>query len=83
MPSIVDCVLFDVRNTSTSESGALMALKSAVGETPIIVLTGFPRIEDIERLKSAGATAVVAKPFLADDLLWQIEQSLPQFALGE
>lgn len=41
---------------------------------PIIALAGFPRKEDIERLCAAGASAVVSKPFLLDDLFWQVER---------
>ncbi len=73
-----DCVLFDTRNTSPSEMEALAKLRGALGEVPVIALAGFLRPDDIERFQVAGAAAVVSKPFLADDLRWQIEQLLPQ-----
>jgi hypothetical protein len=34
------------------------------------------RYEDIERMMGLGASHVLAKPFLLNDLLWQLGQSL-------
>lgn len=79
-PSNVDCAVFDADSASAAEDEAWTALRAALGDTPIIALVGFPRIEDLERFQTAGAAAIVAKPYFADELLWQIEQFLPQSA---
>ena len=55
----------------------LSAMQATTAAAPIIALLGFMRPEDIPRLQSAGATTVVSKPFLADDLFNRIEQLLP------
>ncbi len=65
--------LFDVQQMSAYELNCLASLKRAAPDTPIVSLVGFPRIDDVERLKSAGAAAIVSKPFFNDDLEWQIE----------
>ena len=72
--------VFDARNNSASELEALASLKGALGQRPIIALVGFPRIDDLERFKAAGASAVVSKPYLAEDLEQQIEQLLQSAA---
>jgi CheY-like chemotaxis protein len=69
-------VLFDVRSNPAADLRTLSAIKSVMPETPIIALAGFPRIDDVRSLESAGVAAIVSKPFLAADLVWQIEQAL-------
>jgi DNA-binding response OmpR family regulator len=44
--------------------------------TPKVVLLGFPRAHDIDDALSLGATAVVSKPFRAEELLWQVGECL-------
>lgn len=80
VPGNVDCAVFDARNNSAGELKALAALREALGEMPIVALVGFPRVDDLERFKAAGAAAVVSKPYLAEDLQWQIEQLLQSAA---
>ena len=41
---------------------------------PVISLILHPRPEDIDRVRSAGAAAVVAKPFMLDDLYWELDR---------
>lgn len=43
---------------------------------PVLALLDFVRREDIERMLALGASRVLAKPFLLNDLLWQLEQAL-------
>jgi len=81
-PLSVDAVVFDLAFGMSMQTEMLSAMKAIVGATPIIALLGFPRPDDLSRLQSAGAAAVVSKPFLADDLLWQIEQLLPIKTVG-
>lgn len=73
-PLSVDVVIFDLAFGTDQELAQLAAMKSAVGAAPLIALLGFPRPEDIARLHSAGAAAVIAKPFLTADLIREIEQ---------
>jgi DNA-binding NarL/FixJ family response regulator len=47
---------------------------NTIGQTPVIVLLDFPRIEDQHLALSAGAAAVMSKPLNIDDLAWQLEQ---------
>jgi hypothetical protein len=44
---------------------------------PIVGVVGFPRPDDERRAKEAGVTAVISKPYLVRDLLWQIRESAP------
>ncbi|HEX3997366.1 MAG TPA: hypothetical protein VHX65_02335 [Pirellulales bacterium] len=70
----VRAVIWDAPPVVESWAGSMAQLRQAWKDTPIVALAGFPRIEDVERLRAAGAAAVVSKPFLLDDLFWQIEQ---------
>ncbi|HUY31306.1 MAG TPA: hypothetical protein VMV69_00890 [Pirellulales bacterium] len=45
------------------------ALRETFGEAPIVVMAGFPRVADHERLLAAGAAAVLSKPLLWEDLV--------------
>ena len=45
-------------------------------QTPKFVILGFPRAHDLDDALSRGATAVVSKPFLVDELLWQVGECL-------
>ena len=49
-------------------------LRLKLGSVPIIVLVNFPRRDDCEHLVQWGASAVLAKPYLASDL-WQTLKS--------
>jgi CheY-like chemotaxis protein len=40
---------------------------------PVIAMLDYVRRQDYERARSAGAAAVIAKPFLVYDLLWHLE----------
>jgi AmiR/NasT family two-component response regulator len=41
----------------------------------VVAVVGFPRREDVEAARQAGVRAVVSKPFLAGDLLWQLDRA--------
>jgi CheY-like chemotaxis protein len=45
-----------------------------VDHAPVVALAGFPRADNVARALAAGISAVIAKPYLLDDLCWQIEQ---------
>ncbi len=80
-PSNIDFAVFDARNASERAIQDLVNLRILLGAVPIIALVGFPRLEDVERFKAAGASAIVSKPFLTDDLVRQIERFLRQSAV--
>jgi len=69
-----DAILFDAAHNSQTDMTQLARLQVACHNCPIVVLAGFPRAEDVSPWKSAGATAIVSKPFLTRDLLREIER---------
>jgi CheY-like chemotaxis protein len=71
----IDLAVVDCRNLGTAELAQISDLKSQIGEIPIVVLAGFPRVEDIHRLHAMGIATIISKPFFADELAWQIEQA--------
>jgi CheY-like chemotaxis protein len=82
-PLKVDAIIFDSISGAAKESAmgeltAIAGLKAVSKDAPLVVLCGFLRRDDVPRWQSAGAAVVISKPFLAEDLLWQIEQLLPQ-----
>jgi CheY-like chemotaxis protein len=72
----IDLAIFDSRNLHESEISQISNFKSRISNIPLIVLAGFPRIADVEALKSRGVAAVVSKPFLNRELAWQVNQFL-------
>lgn len=54
------------------ELGELADFVSRVRPAPVIVVAGFPRPEDDERIRSVGATSLLAKPLLIDDLAAEV-----------
>src|SRR5262249_25337354 len=58
-----DVVLLDATNGSEADLTTLIRLRAAARRPPIVALLGFPRFEDASRWKTAGAAAVVSKPF--------------------
>ena len=66
--------VFDGDDCRGHEAESLKSLAAALGPVPIIALLHFPRIDDRDRALAAGAKAVLSKPFLVEDLFWQIER---------
>jgi CheY-like chemotaxis protein len=64
--------IFDGTDLGSEEYRELQRLVAAVHPAPVIVLLAFPRIEDRDRARSAGAAAVVSKPVNVDDLIWEV-----------
>lgn len=86
---LVDLVVVDCRNLGAADLREIANIRLQIAESnlrfsapgncsttppPILVIAGFPRIADVEHLQSLGVAAVVSKPFMASDLIWQIEQ---------
>jgi CheY-like chemotaxis protein len=70
----VDIALVDASHGSESAVEPLRRCKQALGDVPILAITGFPRIDQVRSLQSAGASAVLSKPFLVNDLLWHLNR---------
>jgi hypothetical protein len=68
--------LWDSSGWGPFEVGELARFSASLVPVPVIALLDFPRLEEREQVLAAGAAAVVSKPFLLDDLLWQFDQVL-------
>jgi DNA-binding NarL/FixJ family response regulator len=64
----LSAAIFDTSSPEPANCIALLALTSHWLEVPWIVTASFPRDEDAKRIQACGARAIVAKPFLLDDL---------------
>lgn len=73
---VLAAAVFDGTEARGVELADLRRWAAAVAPAPLIALLDFPRVEDRDRALSAGAAAVLSKPFVLGDLYWQIEQSL-------
>ena len=65
--------IFDSRMSSDAEFETLKKFAESLRPVPVVAILSFPRLDDCSRALAAGAVAVIGKPFLVDDLLWQIE----------
>ena len=61
--------VFDVGDFSDDDRESLHCFAAALRPAPVVALLSFPRIEDHRRALSAGATAVLSKPLMVEDLL--------------
>lgn len=61
-------LVFDFGGEIDTDFGRLCRLVKQFGDVPVVALVNFPRIEDHERLRAAGVTAVLSKPVLLEDL---------------
>jgi DNA-binding NarL/FixJ family response regulator len=64
--------IFDATDLQGDELAELKRLVAKLDPAPVIVLLDFPRREDSDRAKAAGAAAVLSKPLQIDDLFWQL-----------
>lgn len=71
--SPVDIAIWDDSSDPRHAMISIEALATAVTPAPIIATMSFPRVDDYRRLKRFGAHFVLGKPFMIEDLLWQIE----------
>ncbi len=73
-PGPARVVLFDATDGRGEELHCLRRLSACVPRVPIVALVDFPRVEDHDRLRAAGADAVLSKPLLVEDLFWQLDR---------
>jgi CheY-like chemotaxis protein len=72
----IDLVLWDCAGSFAACRDRFIRMAQQTPAAAKIVLLGFPRPEDVATARAAGATAVLSKPFLLDDLLWQVRDCL-------
>ncbi len=68
--------LFDASDFSSSEEAVLGRLTECLRPAPALVLLDFPRVEDGDRARAAGAAAILSKPFSLDELDWHLDRLL-------
>jgi DNA-binding NarL/FixJ family response regulator len=62
--------VFDATDLGPLESERLTRMAHQLGRPPIVALLDFPRTTDRDRALACGATAVLSKPLVLEDLLW-------------
>lgn len=67
-------VVWDTEVDQMADAQQVARLRGWADGAPLVACVGFPRTEDVENAKRAGVAAVVAKPFLAGDLLWHLDR---------
>jgi len=68
--------IFDCTDLCDDQCDAMRRFAEALRPAPLIALLSFPRIEDHDRAVAAGASAVLSKPLLLEDLLEAVAQSI-------
>ena len=74
----VAAVLWDSAGFHDCSDRELADLVARFRPAPVLALVGFPRYDDAARAREAGAAAVIAKPFLVDDLHGELDRVLNQ-----
>lgn len=72
----VDVAIWDCQGDFLASQSSFERLVERWPRTARIVLMGFPRVDNQAAALTSGAAAVVSKPFLIEDLLWQVRQCL-------
>lgn len=52
----------------------LRRFADALHSAPVVALIGFPRIEERDQARTAGAASVLSKPLLMEDLFWELDR---------
>lgn len=72
----IDAVLWDGWSGTSAELDPLRRLVASRPALPVVALLSFPRREDVARARHAGAAAVISKPFMNQDLRYQLERAI-------
>jgi CheY-like chemotaxis protein len=67
-PGLWDLIITDRSMPKMTGEELVIAMKKVRGDVPVLMLSGFVSIEDIERLTAAGIDSVIGKPVLPDEL---------------
>ncbi|MEN6405836.1 MAG: hypothetical protein ABFC77_05125 [Thermoguttaceae bacterium] len=78
----VRAAIFDADRFGDASCAELRRLVESVRPSPVVALMTFPRAEDRRRAMQAGATAIVSKPFVLEDLFETERKILAQEAVG-
>jgi hypothetical protein len=70
----VRAAIWEATRGTPDEARELAAWRSALGDVAMVALLDFPRVEDRDFARAAGAALIVSKPFWLDDLFGQIER---------
>jgi CheY-like chemotaxis protein len=68
----LSAAVWDATGAMAADPTIIAGLNRCFGTVPLIALLGFPRADEIAAAKAAGVAAVVSKPFLLEDLHWQL-----------
>jgi CheY-like chemotaxis protein len=71
--SAIVCETNDARPATLARIGEL---SRQFAPSPVLAVVNFPQVEDIRQIISAGAVAVVGKPFTLHEILAQLEDAL-------
>ncbi len=66
-------ILWDTTPAVVGDRNIVERVSRAAAGAPVLAMVGFPRADDA-RAREAGVAALVAKPYLLDDLFWRVEQ---------
>ena len=69
-------VLFDATDLNGAERSALRRIGEQLRPARTVVLMDFPRVEDRARARTAGAVAVISKPFSLEAVDWHLDRVL-------
>jgi hypothetical protein len=73
----IELLLWDGASGEAAEAEQLRGLASSLAPVAVAALLTFPRVEDVERMRRAGAGTVLTKPFMNEELRLEIERLLP------
>jgi hypothetical protein len=66
--------VWDTTSEQSGDAALVDRLRKSLGHIPLLALLDFPRDQHVAAARSAGVAAVMAKPYLIDDLYWQLDQ---------
>lgn len=70
-------VLWDTTIGRMTDERRVAEMRSRAGGAPVLAIVGFPRAGDFELARRLGIAAVISKPFLAGDLMWHLDRTIP------
>lgn len=76
-PPFVQGAIAAIWNSRYVDPQALRQLEklvNAMQPTPVLALLDFPRWDDAQTARAAGAAAILSKPLMLDDLYWQLDR---------